>query len=205
VNVAHSVTTYSFPMDGDHTPPLRVMEKLDMEGEEERQNRIQSTLEKLNSTSTKKPSTFPPFNFGNSMNYDMKTSSELLSRVQAFLPEIEESNSLLAQRLKNDPKSVDIEHMEEGTDQYIEMNLGLGVFEDRTNIKGQEIQDADMSSSSTSESSESEEDSDVDTDSSSEIITSFNPIRPIRPLPRRKADKTHPHIVVLGEQSHPQS
>jgi hypothetical protein len=83
----------------------------------------------------------------------------------------------------------------------MEQNLGLGVFEDRAN-RSHEDEDAEMSSSSASDSSESEDDdSDVDTDSSSEIITSFNPVRPIKPLPRRKSDRTCPHIVVLGEHS----
>jgi len=41
--------------------------------------------------------------------------------VQAFLPQLEASNSLLAQRMEVDPSSVDIEHIPEGIDQYIEM------------------------------------------------------------------------------------
>ncbi len=41
--------------------------------------------------------------------------------MQAFLPQIEASNAILTQRVELDPKSVDIEHITEGTDQYIEM------------------------------------------------------------------------------------
>ncbi|KAF9458690.1 hypothetical protein BDZ94DRAFT_1270012 [Collybia nuda] len=192
-------------MDDDPSPPLRTAEKLDVEGEEERRVRIQSTLEKLNmtSTSTNKTATFPTlpsFDFGKRPMHEIQPPSELLSRVQAFLPELEASNNLLVQKAQADPNSVDIEHVDEGMDQYIEMNLGLGVFEDRANRQKYEDEDTEMSSSS--ESTELEDDSsDVDTDSSSEIITSFHPIRPIKPLPRRRSDRTHPHIVVLGGQS----
>jgi hypothetical protein len=45
----------------------------------------------------------------------------VLTRVQAFLPQMEASNTLLSQRMQEDPSSVDIEHVPEGMDQYIEM------------------------------------------------------------------------------------
>lgn len=45
----------------------------------------------------------------------------VLSRVQAFLPQMEASNTILAQRVQADPKSVDIENVEDGMGQYIEM------------------------------------------------------------------------------------
>lgn len=45
----------------------------------------------------------------------------MLSRVQAFLPQIEASNAILAQHAEKDPKSVDIEYMGEEVDRYIEM------------------------------------------------------------------------------------
>lgn len=82
---------------------------------------------------------FPSFDFGNRTTYEVQPPSErslivsiynlsnladtqpVLSRVQAFLPELEASNSRLAQRVQADPKSVDIEHVDEGMDQYIEM------------------------------------------------------------------------------------
>ena len=56
------------------------------------------------------------------------------------------------------------------------------------------------SSDSTSDISErdNDPDSDMDSDASSEIITSFVPWRPIKPLPRR-LNKPRPEIVVLGE------
>ena len=45
----------------------------------------------------------------------------VLSRVQAFLPQLEASNAILAQRTREDPNSIDIEHIPDGMDQYIEM------------------------------------------------------------------------------------
>ena len=45
----------------------------------------------------------------------------VLSRVQAFLPQLEASNAILAQRAREDPNSIDIEHIPDGIDQYIEM------------------------------------------------------------------------------------
>ena len=44
----------------------------------------------------------------------------MLSRVQAFLPQIEASNAILAQA---DPMLVDIENVAETDDRYIEMVL----------------------------------------------------------------------------------
>lgn len=45
----------------------------------------------------------------------------VLSRVQAFLPQLEASNALLSQRAQEDPDSINIEHIPEGMEQYIEM------------------------------------------------------------------------------------
>ncbi|KAI8076455.1 uncharacterized protein B0P05DRAFT_545925 [Gilbertella persicaria] len=53
--------------------------------------------------------------------------SDILSRVQAFLPQLKQANEQLKAA---DPSKLDIENVnEEG--QYIEMNLGLGVFEEK--------------------------------------------------------------------------
>jgi hypothetical protein len=46
----------------------------------------------------------------------------VLSRVQAFLPQLKASNALLARR---DPKSIDIENVGDEEGQYIQMDLGL--------------------------------------------------------------------------------
>lgn len=148
----------------------------------------------------------------------------MISRVQAFLPQLEVSNSLLAKKMQEDPGSVDIENLTAGVDQYIEMvrsvsvlcwhwplissqNLGLGVFEQRRKNQEMDVDVDDSESSSysstsaTSSSGSSASDdttSDIDyhSDASSEIITCFVPSRPIRPLPKRKP---RPQIVVLGD------
>ena len=61
-----------------------------------------------------------------SPRHTAKTKGELiypavLSRVQAFLPQMEASNAVLAQKVQADPASVDIENIAEGAEQYIEM------------------------------------------------------------------------------------
>ncbi|KAG0170687.1 hypothetical protein DFQ28_008813 [Apophysomyces sp. BC1034] len=55
--------------------------------------------------------------------------SDILSRVQAFLPQLQAANEQLEQQ---DPSELDIEHIDEENGQYIEMNLGLGVYEEKT-------------------------------------------------------------------------
>ncbi|KAK9727652.1 hypothetical protein K7432_001682 [Basidiobolus ranarum] len=62
--------------------------------------------------------------------FKMSPPSSLLSRLQDFLPQIAEANQKLQTQIEQDPSSVDIENVddEEG---YIEMNLGLGVFEEK--------------------------------------------------------------------------
>ncbi|KAI8372548.1 hypothetical protein EDC96DRAFT_52232 [Choanephora cucurbitarum] len=54
-------------------------------------------------------------------------SSDILSRVQAFLPQMKEANEQLKHA---DPSKLDIENVDD-QEQYIEMNLGLGVFEEK--------------------------------------------------------------------------
>ncbi|KAK2462454.1 hypothetical protein APHAL10511_005424 [Amanita phalloides] len=112
------------------------MERLDVEDDEQRQRRIQNHLEKLNSSSSAKiPTTARKFDFGDGTTYPVAPPTELLARVQAFLPQIEASNALLAQQVKTDPLGVNMEHVDDDTGQIIEMNLGLGVFEDRSHRK----------------------------------------------------------------------
>ncbi|KAH9052317.1 hypothetical protein EDB87DRAFT_1527883, partial [Lactarius vividus] len=73
------------------------------------------------------------FDFGDRRTFGVDPPTELLARVQQFLPQIEQSNAELAHR---DPRSIDIEHIEETDERVIQMaskrsNLGLGVFEQR--------------------------------------------------------------------------
>ena len=52
---------------------------------------------------------------------DEDASPTVLSRVQAFLPELAASNADLLQRAREDPSSVDIESVNAEDPQYIEM------------------------------------------------------------------------------------
>ncbi|KAK1230911.1 hypothetical protein PQX77_005989 [Marasmius sp. AFHP31] len=132
---------------------------------------------------------------------------------------MEASNAELAQRMESDPAGVDIENISEGTEQYIEMNLGLGVF--KTKPSGGTEMSPSTSESSDSMSTEDDSDQEYDSDSSDEsgIISSFLPphlnatnARMVKPLPRRslsdrfqqqQRDRVKPHIVELraGSQS----
>ncbi|KAI9285043.1 hypothetical protein BC943DRAFT_337563 [Umbelopsis sp. AD052] len=60
----------------------------------------------------------------------MPVKSDLMTRLQTFLPELESANRQLDQQVSLDPKKVDIENVDD-SEQYIEMNLGLGVFEEK--------------------------------------------------------------------------
>ncbi|KAF8338178.1 uncharacterized protein EI90DRAFT_3041951 [Cantharellus anzutake] len=80
--------------------------------------------------------------------YRVDPPTALLKRVQAFLPQIHQANEDL------DPATANIEDGEDEQGRYIEMMLGLGVFEQRR--RGQE------GSESPSESSDSSSPSDGD-------------------------------------------
>jgi hypothetical protein len=45
----------------------------------------------------------------------------VLARIQDFLPRLKEENDSLAQRIRDNPSSADIENIEEDAEQYIEM------------------------------------------------------------------------------------
>ncbi|KAI0666433.1 hypothetical protein C8Q78DRAFT_1072385 [Trametes maxima] len=218
-------------MDGeasDHKH-MRHMEILEVEDEEERQERMQSLLSRLNSFPSNSSSTGTlapprPFDFGDRSTLTVAPPLELLSRVQAFLPELAASNAELARRAREDPESVDIENLGEDQQQYIEMNLGLGVFDHRGDLpSGIPVADVDLdarmadpSSSSESDTDDSSTSSDDSSDSSgledespsevdSDLHIDASPgdkdePRPKRPLPRRKAPGgKKPEIVVLSE------
>ncbi|KAK3841948.1 MAG: hypothetical protein J3R72DRAFT_523999 [Linnemannia gamsii] len=69
-----------------------------------------------------------------------KVKSDLLSRLEDFLPKLKEANDQLDKQMKADPKAVDIENVdEESGEQYIEMDLGLGVFDLKKDVKEEDI------------------------------------------------------------------
>ncbi|KAJ2742459.1 hypothetical protein GGI20_004474 [Coemansia sp. BCRC 34301] len=55
--------------------------------------------------------------------------SDLLSRLHSFLPQIAEANKRLEVDIAEDPRKLDIENVDENDEQYIEMDLGLGIFD----------------------------------------------------------------------------
>ncbi|KAG7094248.1 hypothetical protein E1B28_007853 [Marasmius oreades] len=200
------------------------IERLEVEDEDERVRRFHNTFQKLNtSTSASSFSSKPELK----LDFEEKKPhpvgpSPLLSRVQAFLPQMEASNAELTQRMETDPSSVDIENITEGVNQYIEMNLGLGVFTTKPSQQDTEMSPttSESSDSTTSNSAEDEDDSDYDSDSSDEsgiISLSLPPhlnasakARMIKPLPRRslsdrlqqqQRDRVKPHIVMLKSGS----
>ncbi|KAI0275460.1 hypothetical protein BC834DRAFT_814831 [Gloeopeniophorella convolvens] len=97
-------------------------EILEVEDEEQRQRRLQDILENLNVTGPETASRMQPppmaFDFGERRTYAMEPPTELLSRIQQFLPQIAQSNADLVQR---DPRSIDIEHIEETDERVIQM------------------------------------------------------------------------------------
>ncbi|KAI9012604.1 hypothetical protein CLU79DRAFT_890664 [Phycomyces nitens] len=69
--------------------------------------------------------------------YKIAPPTDILSRLQAFLPQLEAANASL-QNMK--PEDLDIEQVEED-EQYIEMNLGLGVYEHKRHESDSEDED----------------------------------------------------------------
>ncbi|KAI5816075.1 hypothetical protein BZA77DRAFT_67750 [Pyronema omphalodes] len=83
-------------------------------------------------------------------------ANDLLSRLNTFLPQISEANKVLEEEIKQGQASKrNIEHVDETTERFIEMNLGLGVLK--------EIHGDDSS------------------DSSDEETTNPNPLHPLNP------------------------
>jgi len=180
------------------------VEILEVEDEDARLKRFQSVFEKLNSSSpshehTRRGLGMPNFQFdlGERKTWAVEPPSELLSRVQAFLPQMEASNVILTERAEADPQSVDMEQVGDEAEPYIEMNLGLGVFDMKPKAQSgnqdTEMNDSSSAScsssssssltSSSSDSSDSDSDSDSDLDSE-EILSSSIPSSLLSRSPR---------------------
>ncbi|KAG8976205.1 hypothetical protein FRC05_004454 [Tulasnella sp. 425] len=159
---------------------------LEVEDEDARQRRIERLLQAQSSppTDTKKP--LIPVGERSRPHY-VPPPTELLARLEAFLPAMKKANEDLEQRIAAEGQaSVDIENLgddaasasgdderEESDDNdepqpkkpYIEMNLGLGVFEARpgessTQTKQALVVESEGSSSDLSTSSSSDSESD---------------------------------------------
>ncbi|KAF8514342.1 hypothetical protein BU17DRAFT_94616 [Hysterangium stoloniferum] len=119
------------PSGSDSTPRRELLE---VEDDEVRQKRIQSLLENTNLQSPSFPSgsRFQPPTFPTIPSKPHAIPpSELLARAEAFLPLLAASNADLE---RADPATLDIENPAGGDDAgrtYVEMNLALGVFEQR--------------------------------------------------------------------------
>ncbi|WVO16110.1 hypothetical protein L204_103777 [Cryptococcus depauperatus] len=150
-------------------------ERLDIESPEDRKTRLGSLMTNISKSIPQQTS---PIN-SLSGRPQALPESDVLSRVRAFLPRMQKSNDeLLAQALR-DPNSVNMENGQE--EQYIAMNLELGVFDAPQNPSGdmgpvvetkipeglQRDSDRETSSEkgSSSQSSSSESDSEVESDS----------------------------------------
>ncbi|KAG8739777.1 hypothetical protein FRC10_005160 [Ceratobasidium sp. 414] len=130
-------------------------------------------------------------------------SDTVMQRLQSFLPAMEQSTHDLQQRAQADPASLDIEQLNPSAEEYIEMNLGLGVYESRANRRSQSPHadstdsDTDSSTSSSSSSSGSDSDSDSDSDTSSRPDVLSILMSAVPPVPRMPVPSARPNIVIL--------
>ncbi|KAJ1732833.1 hypothetical protein LPJ72_003202 [Coemansia sp. Benny D160-2] len=97
--------------------------------------------------------------------FRVEPPSALLSRLQSFLPQIAEANKKLKDDMAEDPSKVDIENVDDSANQYIEMDLGLGVFDMKPKKKSNPEDivisthaDADISESDSSDYDDSDSD-----------------------------------------------
>ncbi|KAM5543866.1 hypothetical protein V8D89_002483 [Ganoderma adspersum] len=192
--------------EGENKAKQRATEVLEVEDEEQRHERMHDLLSRINASAPSVSSEPPrPFDFGDRSTFSVAPPLELLSRVQAFLPELAASNADLLRRANEDPNSVDIENVDDDQAQYIEMNLGLGVFETRGDVpssipvanvdldldQGNDVEmDSTSDSDSSSDSTSSEDTSDNDSDAASIPPSTTTqgqapPSRAIKPLPAR--------------------
>ncbi|GJJ09957.1 hypothetical protein Clacol_004182 [Clathrus columnatus] len=112
---------------------------LEVEDDEQRLTRIQNLLENINtqsqsqypspsaahfSTSASSSSGFIPVPLNSNLPPSKPSfipKSEVLSRVESFLPQLLQANTELLQQAQNDPTSVDIENISDAQEAYIEM------------------------------------------------------------------------------------
>lgn len=88
-------------------------------------------------------------------------SSEVLSRVAAFLPQLAASNRAI---LEKKPEEVNIEVLSGREQEVIEMKLGLGVFEEQKQKQKQKQKQSEKEFSGTDSSDSDSSDSDTESD-----------------------------------------
>ncbi|OCB85592.1 hypothetical protein A7U60_g7240 [Sanghuangporus baumii] len=137
--------------------PTHPTQRLDIEDNNQRQLRLRQLLQQINDSSSTsnthadnnsriaassnitpfvRPGPSSSFDFGVRETHAVEPPSELLSRVESFLPQMEAANAELARRMESSPESVDIENLGDREDdeeedeedgrqgQYIEMVRG---------------------------------------------------------------------------------
>ncbi|KAJ2493159.1 hypothetical protein IWW37_000809 [Coemansia sp. RSA 2050] len=77
--------------------------------------------------------------------FRIEPPSDLLSRLHSFLPQIAIANKQLQADIAEDPRKLDIENVGEDEEQYIEMDLGLGVFDMKPRKDGRPMEDVHIS------------------------------------------------------------
>ncbi len=112
---------------------------------------------------------------------DIGNASDLRTRLSSFLPQLAQANEILA----NQPATHNIEAVDEDGE-HIEMNLGLGVLEERHSD--------DSSSASSTTSSDESDDSDEERD---EEITASSPKQQMRQHETNRVSK----LMGLSERS----
>ncbi|KAF8605803.1 hypothetical protein BDV93DRAFT_29172 [Ceratobasidium sp. AG-I] len=164
----------------------------------------------LNSSPTraKQPVTLPPRSLDELRGLSLPVNPDLMQRLQSFLPAMEQSTSELQQRAEADPTGLDIEHLNPETQEYIEMNLGLGVYESRANRPPQSTDSdssglSDTESSTSSSSSDSDSDLDSDSDSGRPDVLSIL-MSAVPPVPRVHPP-ARPNITMLHSPKSPAS
>ncbi|KAJ2080849.1 hypothetical protein H4R24_002765 [Coemansia sp. RSA 988] len=131
----------------------------------------------------------------NRKTFRVEPPSNLLSRLHDFLPQIAKANEELKEAVASDPSKVDIENVSPQDSQYIEMDLGLGVFDMKPKKDAGNNGDVVISAHGNTDHSDSDS-SDEEDGRRSKVV-----IDPSLIASRRK---TKPHIEVLkrdGETS----
>ncbi|KAJ2630355.1 hypothetical protein GGF44_004102, partial [Coemansia sp. RSA 1694] len=120
--------------------------------------------------------------------FRIEPPSDLLSRLHSFLPQIAEANKRLEVDIAEDPRKLDIENVDENEEQYIEMDLGLGVFDMKPKKDGEAVENMHISTRA-----EDSEDDGSTSDDGARIVLDPSSI------PARRRPK--PQIEVLGSHA----
>lgn len=195
-----------------------ILEQLDCEDEGQRLRRLNSLLSSIDSNSGIVPrNPLDSLLAQRTQDIDGTQTAQLLQRVQAFLPQLQAANQEVEAQARENPASVDIETFDGSEQEYIQLSLGLGLFEQRTG-GGDDASSNDSGTSTEEESSSTSSDSDEDGSSSHEeeeeeedpqpdLISLVTGTRPVLPLPKsRHSQRTtpgNPGIVVLSSSDAP--